>query len=188
MADPELVKTLDYIMNRCDEAAIEAVAAAVVRRRRDLALFGGKSNLPDPKKWAKDITSQMNIGASTDGVRDMVRNMAVEIIKQHAPELTGEQIAELTEAWIPGGREESAPSGGNPDLMETMAAQFVAFSQGKMSRIEDQSLRDQMGAWPDRYWKTFPQVIKLIIRDYLKGEFDEKAFQDKLRTALSLQG
>jgi hypothetical protein len=187
MADPELVKTLDYIMNRCDEAAIEAVAAAVVRRRRDLALFGGMGNLPDPKKWAGDISSQMNIGASIDGVKDIVRNMAVEIIKQQAPELTEGQIAELTEAWIPDGRKKGG-SGTNIDLLETMAAQFVAFSQGAMSRQEDQSLREQMGAWPDRYWKAFPQVVKLIIHDYLKGEFDEKEYQDKLRTALSMQG
>ncbi|MDR2094242.1 MAG: hypothetical protein LBP76_01830 [Treponema sp.] len=188
MADPELVKTLDYIMNRCDEAAIEAVAAAVVRRRRDLALFGGRDKLPDPKKWAQDITSQMNIGASIDGVKSMVRNMAVEIIKQHAPELTAGQIAELTDAWIPSGGEEAAPPGMNADLLETMAAQFAAFSQGRMSRQEDQSLRDQLGAWPDRYWKAFPPVVKLVIRDYLKGEFGEQEFQDKLRTALSMQG
>ncbi|MDR1127836.1 MAG: hypothetical protein LBL20_00870 [Treponema sp.] len=50
MADSELVRVLDYILNRCDEGAIEAVSAAVLRRKRDLAMFGGMGKLPDPKK------------------------------------------------------------------------------------------------------------------------------------------
>jgi hypothetical protein len=189
MADPELVRVLDYIMNRCDEASIEAVAAAVVRRRRDLTLFGGIEKLPDSKKWAQNITSQMNIGASIDEVKGMVRNMAVQIIKQQAPELNEGQIAELTAAWIPDGtaaaeEKSSVP----PAVLETMVRQFVTFSLGKMTEREDKSLRAEMGAWPDRYWQIFPQVIKLVVRDFLKGETGEKEFEDKLRTALAMAG
>jgi hypothetical protein len=183
MANPELVKVLDYILNRCDEAAIEAVAAAVVRRRRDLALFGGAQSLPDPQRMARELSSQVNIGASIDGLRDSIRDMAVRIIKQEAPELTDAQIDELTRAWIPepgGGSAETLPR----KLLLSMVDQFTAFSQGRMSKAEDAELRNEMGSWPERYWKAFPPVIRLVVTDYLKGETGEKEFRSKLETVL----
>jgi hypothetical protein len=185
MANPELVKVLDYILNRCDEAAIEAVAAAVIRRRRELAVFGGVQDLPDPQRMARELSGQINGGANIEGLRESVRSLAVRIIKQEAPELTDAQIDELTRAWIPGpenaGPENQAPR----ELLLSMIDQFVAFSQGRMSGAEDKGLRDEMGAWPERYWNAFPPVVRLIVTDYLKGETGEKEFRSKLETALS---
>lgn len=187
MADPELVRVMDFILNRCDEKAIEAVAAAVVRRRRELAMFGGMSNLPDPKKMARELSSQINAGASVEGMRETIRNMAVKIIRQEAPELTDEQIAELTAAWVP---DRSASSGPNlpPDMLLEMIDQFVSFSTGGMKEAENNKLRADLGAWPQRYWTAFPDVIKLIVKDYLNGEMDEKAYRSKIAAALSFEG
>ncbi|MDR2758520.1 MAG: hypothetical protein LBB78_03980 [Spirochaetaceae bacterium] len=183
MADPELVRILDYILNRCDEKSIEAVAAAVVRRRRDLALFGGTRNLPDPQKLARDLSSQINIGAGIKDLKGTVRSMAARIIQQQAPELDGEQAAELLDAWIPGERTgEELPR----ELTAAMVEQFIAFSLGRMDEQEDRELRAEMGAWPDRYWKTFPPVLRLIITDFLKGEMTEKEFNAKIGAALDL--
>jgi hypothetical protein len=189
LANPELVKVLDYILNRCDEAAIEAVAAAVVRRRRDLSLFGGVQNLPDPQHMAQELSGQINTGASIDGLRESIRNMAVRIIKQEAPELTEAQINELTGAWIPGAETRADGAGEKlpRELLLSMVDQFAAFSQGRMSRAEDKSLRNELGSWPERYWNAFPPVVRLIITDYLKGETGEKEFRSKLETAVSLE-
>jgi hypothetical protein len=196
MADPELVQVMDYILNRCDEKNIEAVAAAVIRRRRDLALFGGMDNLPNPRKLAQEVSGQINIGASVDGLKDAIRDMAVRIIRQEAPELKDEQVEELIRAWVPGSKTPGDPlsgdrnSGGGAelprDLLESMIDQFVAFSTGRMSSGEDESLRSEMGSWPDRYWKVFPQVVRLIIRDFLKGEINEDEFRSKIDIALEL--
>jgi hypothetical protein len=171
MANPELVKTLDYILNRCDEAAIEAVAAAVVRRRRDLTMFGGSQNLPDPRQMARELSGQINIGASIEGLRESIRSMAVRIIKQEAPELTDAQIDELTRAWIPGpeAADRDSENAIPQDLLLSMIDQFTAFSRGQMSKAEDAGLREELGPWPERYWKAFPPAIRLIITDYLKG-------------------
>ncbi|TCW60414.1 hypothetical protein [Treponema sp. J25] len=98
MADPELVKVLDYILNRCDARSIEVVAAAVVRRKRDLAMFG-EQKIPDPQSWAKAVASQINLQGSLDSIRATVRNMVVEMLRREAPELTDAQIEELLEAW-----------------------------------------------------------------------------------------
>jgi hypothetical protein len=204
MADPELVRVLDFILNRSDENTIEAVAAAVVRRKRDLSMFGGPHKMPDPKTMAQERSGQINIGATIDGLKESVLDMAVRIIKQEAPELTDDQVAELTRAWIPGagsgatrgdpGNGAAIPSGGNtgagkkmpPDLLGAMVGQFISYSVGRMSPAEDEGLRAQMGAWPERYWKAFPQVVQLIITDFLNGEMTEGEFNSKIGTALSL--
>jgi hypothetical protein len=216
MVDSELARTVDYILNRCDEAAIEAVAAAVLRRRRELTIFGGALNLPDPQRMARNLSSRLDIGGAIQGLKESVRDMALRIIRQEAPELSDEQVKELADAWIPDRNPgdgpppagDSAPPDrastsqgrpglqGNPslqgklnlpeDLLRSMIDQFTAFSRGTMDREEDQELRDQLGSWPERYWKAFPPVIRLFITDYLKGEIDEKDFRGKIETTLSM--
>jgi hypothetical protein len=191
MANPELVRVMDYILNRCDEKNIEVIAAAVVRRRRDLALFGGMNNLPNPQKLAQELSGQIGIEASIDGLRESVRDMAARIIKREAPELSDEQAAELIRAWIPEDKDpgNSLPREGEkglpPDLLESMIEQFVAYSTGRMSSGEDKTLRAEMGSWPERYWKAFPQVVQLIIRDFLKENINEDEFRSKLAIALN---
>jgi hypothetical protein len=185
MADPELVRVLEYILNRCDEKNIEAVAAAVVRRRRDLALFGGVNKLPDPRQLARELAPQVSMNATIAGLKETVRDMALGIIQREAPELSGDQAAELARAWVPepqAGGERDFP----PGLLESMVEQFIAFSLGRMSPGEDKNLRAEMGPWPERYWKSFPPVVRLLITDFLNGEYDEKEFREKLLTALSL--
>jgi hypothetical protein len=183
MADPELVRVMDYILNRCDEGAIEAVAAAVVRRRRDLALFGGTHNLPDPQKLARDLSSRLAAEGGIKGLKDTVRSMAERIIRREAPELGDEQVAELLGEWIPGEKSgEALPR----DLLAAMVTQFIGFSLGRMDEKEDQELRAEMGAWPDRYWKTFPPVIRLIITGFLNGEMTEGEFNAKIGSALDM--
>jgi hypothetical protein len=195
MADPELVQTLDYILNRCNEDAIEAVAAAVIRRRRNLALFGGSRQIPDPQKMAQELSAQVNIASGLEGLKDTVRNMAVRIIRQEAPELTDAQVEELTRAWIPSRKaaQDAGDSEGNgsekkmpPDMLVAMVGQFVSYSLGRMSRVEDQNLRKEMDSWPERYWNVFPPVVRALLNDLLKGNITESEFNGKLRTAFSL--
>ena len=188
MADPELIRVLDYILNRCDEASIEVLASAVVRRRRDLAMFGGALNLPDPQRFAKELSSKINasVGEGVKGLKDSVRDMAIRIIRQEAPDLSPEQIAELTRTWIP---DDDDPGQGSSskmpkDILASMVDQFVSFSSGKMTKAEDKQLRDEMGAWPERYWKAFPPVIRSIINDFLKEKIPEAEFNSKIGIAL----
>jgi hypothetical protein len=111
--------------------------------------------------------------------------MAVRIIKEEAPELTEEQIEVLAKAWIPepgAGDGKKAP----PDYLRSMIDQFVSFSTGTMSQTEDKELRAEIGAWPDRYWKSFPPVVRLIVTDFLNGKISEKEFVSKIETTLSM--
>jgi hypothetical protein len=206
MPGKELVQTLDYILNRCNEAEIEAVAAAVVRRRRDIALFGSTLTAPDPKALAKKLSSQLNIEGSIEGLTNSVREYAVRIIRQQAPELTDRQIEELTREWIPqskgmlgkagAGQTGAGSKGGGAkgkgishipeNVLTSMINQFVAFSLGQMEEEEDAALRKEIGPWPDKYWKAFPQVIRLLISDFLKNEIDEGEFKTRMGLALQM--
>jgi hypothetical protein len=197
MAQGELVRALDFILNRCNEAEIEAVAAAVVRRRRQIAMFGGMPSIPDTGRLAKELASQINIEGNIEGLKKSVRDYAIRIIRQEAPELTDEQLEELTRAWIPGPRGKAAGRGsrsGKPvpgasrvpgELLSSMIDQFISFSLGRMEEEEDEALRKEMGPWPDKYWRSFPQVIRLLITDFLKGEMDERDFNARIAVALN---
>ncbi|MDR2133702.1 MAG: hypothetical protein LBP27_01245 [Treponema sp.] len=190
MENPELIQVLDYILNRCDEASIDAVAEAVVRRRRQLVLFGGSLNIPDPQRMARELSGKINgsVSAGMAGLRKTIQDMTIRLIRQEAPELTDAQVEELTRAWIPGGRDEDSPAEGGGrlprDLLASMIDQFVSFSLGTLGRAEEKKLRDDLGSWPERYWKAFPPVIRLIVNDYIKNEIDEKEFNRKIGIAL----
>ena len=192
MANEELAKTLDYILNRCNERDIEVLAAAVIRRRRDISMFGSMPMAPDPGELAKKISSQLNIEGNIEGLKNSIRDYAIRIIKQEAPELTDEQIDDLTRTWIPG--EQSSTGGQNSpgdskiprEMLVSMIDQFVSFSLGQMEEEEDRALRREMGPWPDKYWKSFPQVIRLLLSDYIKGEINEKEYKTRLALALRM--
>ena len=210
MASQELVKTLDYILNRCNERDIEAVAAAVVRRRRDIAMFGSMPVAPNPQRLAEELSSQLNIEGNIEGLKNSVRDYAIRTIRQMAPELTDAQIEELTRAWIPDGKgspgtrrkrgkasaAEQSIQGDQEipgdqkiplDLLASMIDQFVSFSLGRMEEEEDKALRREIGPWPDKYWKAFPQVIRLLITDFLKDRIDETDFNTRIGLALKMQ-
>jgi len=202
MANEELVQTLDYILNRCNKRDIEVIAAAVVRRRRDIAMFGNMPEVPDPRRMAKQLNAQLNIEGSIEGLKNSVKDYAIRIIKQQAPELTEKQIEELTRSWIPqtkasksGGKTSSVDSAADSigdgsiprDVLVSMIDQFVSFSLGRMEEEEDKALRKGIGPWPDKYWNAFPQVVRLLIADFVKGEIDEKDFNTRMGIALQMR-
>jgi hypothetical protein len=184
MPDPGLLQALDYILNKSDEASIEVLAEAVVKRRRNMTIFSAVGNIPNPEKLANEITQQVNagIGSGIESMRKSVREMIVRIVREHASELTDDQIGELCEAWLPDA--ENSASKLPADTLISMIEQFVSFSHGTMQKSVDEGLRKEMGAWPQRYWKAFPPVIRQLISDYLKDKITEKDFKSKIALAL----
>ncbi|MDR2964553.1 MAG: hypothetical protein LBU88_02130 [Treponema sp.] len=184
MADPGLVQALDYILNKSNESTIEVLAEAVVRRRRNMTVFSAIGGLPDPDKMANEITEKINEGLNfgMEGMRQSIREMIFRIIKEHAPELSENQMNELSEAWLPD-MGAVAKSDVPQDVMLSMIDQFVTFSNGNMQKSVDENLRQELGAWPERYWNAFPPVVRQIITDYLKNKITEKDFRSKISLA-----
>lgn len=100
--DSGLLPILDYILNRASLREIDALQAAVERRRKDLESRTGIISL-DPQKAAHRMseTIQTSINRSMDGVRETFRRFAADTIRKEAPELTEEQLNELVDSWIP---------------------------------------------------------------------------------------
>jgi hypothetical protein len=183
MADPGLVQALDYILNQSDASTIEALAEAVVRRRRNLSVFNVMGGLSDPQKMTKELTERINagVGGGIENMRKSVREMIVRIIKEQAPELSDSQVDELCRAWLPEPEgEKNVPR----DMLLSMIDQFISFSHGTMNKSVDKNLRDEMGAWTERYWNVFPPVIRQIITDFLKDKISEEDFNSRIRIAL----
>ena len=189
MTDPGLFQALDYILNHSNEASIEALAEAVTRRRRDLSVFNAVGNMPDPQRMAGEITSRINAGISggIKAMRESVQEMIVHLLKEHAPELNEKQIDELCQAWLPSNTGQKNDGSSMPaDVLLSMIEQFISFSQGEMQESVDKNLREEMGAWPQRYWNSFPPVVRQIITDYLKEKIPEKDFKTKITIALGI--
>jgi len=189
MADPELVQTLDYILNKSDAVSIEVLAEAVTRRRRDLMVFKTVGNMPDPQRMSREITEKINAGISggIESMKKSVQEMILKILKEHAPELNDKQRNELCQAWMPDGIGKNNSNSAIPsDILLSMIEQFVSFSHGEMKESVDKSLRDEMGAWPERYWNNFPPVVRQIITEYLKNKTTDKEFKSKICIALGL--
>jgi len=187
MADERLLQALDFILNHSDESTIQVIAEAVVRRRRDLSVFNVIGEIPDPSQAAKEISEGLT--GSTDkimeGMRTSIHDMIVRLIREHAPELNEKQIDELCNEWLPkqgGEKKSSLPN----DAILSMIEQFVSFSHGAMNETVDQNLREKMGAWPERYWNSFPPVVRQLISDYLKNKITDKDFKSKIALALGL--
>ena len=193
MSKEEMVKTLDYILNRSDEQDIEVIAAAVIRRRRDIAYSIKMPMSPDPRRMAEEINSQFNIEGNIENMKNMVRDYALRIVKQQAPELKDEQLDELISSWLPSASDNAAKgtpnkdSGIPKDMLASMVEQFIAFSQGQMKESEDASLRKEIGAWPEKYWNAFPSVIRLLVTDYLKEEISQEDFYTRLDLCLKMR-
>jgi hypothetical protein len=190
MPDPGLLQALDYILNHSNEAAIDALAEAVVRRRRDLSVFNVMGGMPDPQRMAKEITEKINtgVGGGIETMRRSVQEMIIKILREHAPELNDKQINELCRAWLPDAPGTGKNSGSElpSDLLLSMIEQFVSFSRGEMKKSVDKSLREEMGAWPERYWKAFPPVVRQIVTDYLKDKISGKEYKSRICIALGL--
>ena len=183
MADERLLQALDYILNHSDASTLEVLAEAVVRRRRDLSLFNAMGAIGDPQQVTKEITEKINssVGGTIENMRRSVQEMIVRIIREHAPELSDSQIDELCQAWLPDPEsEKDIPR----DMLQSMIVQFISFSRGTMNESVDKNLRDELGAWPERYWKVFPPVIRQVITDFLKDKISEEDFNSRINIAL----
>jgi len=193
MTDPALFQALDYILNHSNEATIEALAEAVVRRRRDLTVFKAVGNMPDPQRMAKEITTKIEsgVGGSLESMRRSVQDMITKLLREHAPELNDRQINELCQAWLPDQIDKQKSSNKSKsalpsDVLLSMIEQFISFSHGEMKSSVDKNLREEIGDWPERYWNAFPPVVRSIITDYLKNKISTKDYKAKIVVALGL--
>ena len=192
----EFMQALDYILNRAALREIDALEAAVERRRRELSAETGVFSL-DPERAAKEMTSsvQSSIERTMDAVRDTFRGFALDLLDKETPELSPSEKEKLVDAWIPKKDEPSFPlaaslaNGGKVngipcDMMREMALQFAAYSLGRMPAEEENALRRDVGDWPAAYWRRFPQQLQRLIKALVSGKLPQDDFNAALKAML----
>ena len=211
--ESDLYEVVDFILNKADEGAIEVIRSALRRREE----HGGSSGAMgvDVRKLAHETAQGVSdqIGLSTGRIRTMVRDFVREMLQKQAPELAEEQIEALLEEWVTGkgnestedraqnevdppqsgfeaGSKDRPPQMGNlpPDAILTMVRQFIAYSTGGMTVSEEIELKRAMPDWHDRYWKSFPQVIRKLLSLFLKGAIGSGQFWIGVNEELGLEG
>jgi hypothetical protein len=201
----QLTDVLDFILNRCSLKELEAVAAAVERKKEQFQ--GG--DRPDPEQFARQMSKALtgSIDESIAGIQNSFRDYARDLVRRESPDLPPEQAEALVRGLVPdamrneyrlrnrqsggaserGGVERASIqlNGMPPDVVREMALQFAAFSVGRMPPEEDASLRQVLGEWPGVYWNAFPKEIRGIIKSYLENDLGEDAFLASIAVFLS---
>jgi hypothetical protein len=182
--EKDLIRVIDFILNRATEKELTAVRAALERRSKG-KLATGKSLSDIVSASTSTISEQMKI--PIDQIKNSVQEIVTRLIKQNAPEITDEQLSVLLDEWVPGSRPKSRKKrpGLPADALVTMIRQFIAFSVGQMPKDQEATLRREMPDWPGQYWNAFPEEIRLSISSFLKGRMDEKNFWKEVYTSLS---
>ncbi len=184
--DQRLYEIVEYILNRADERGLEVVRAAVERRAAHLSRRGPMGLNPETlaSEMAKTIESQ--VGVSTERVRSMIRDTVETVIRRHAPEISEKDLSILLDSYVkpPGANANRKSPPLPPDALLSMTKQFVDFSLGTMSVHEQTELRDKMPDWYERYWQAFPDDLKDLVRDFLKGRIPAEGFWTELKSEL----
>lgn len=191
MSRENLRSVLDYILNKATEDEFEAITKACERRRRDISLFaslGGVNPGQAAKNTAEIVESSM--GASMDGIRDMVRGFVADIIRKNAPEVTEGQLDELLASYVPDPRiRKASPPGESrvpPEALLSMVKDFTDYSLGLMAPSAQQSLWERMPRWQEEYWQSFPPELKAFIKAFLESRIDAPTFWSAVYSVLGL--
>ena len=67
-----------------------------------------------------------------------------------------------------------------------MINQFLSYSLGVMSILEQERLRAEIPDWHEEYWKRFPSRVRKLISQVLKGELDKREFWKRMNSELGL--
>ena len=191
--DAGLMQALDYILNRASPREIDALEAAVKRRKDELAR--GTGGFPiDPELAAREMAdaARSSIDMTMNAVRETFRGFALGLLDKEAPELSAAEKERLVEAWIPQGGDPFAASlaedgkvAGIPrGMMQEMALQFVAYGTGTMPSDEAAALRRDVGDWPAAYWRRFPVPVQKLIKAFLSGKCSQSEFEAALSRLL----
>jgi hypothetical protein len=138
------------------------------------------------KEMVKGFSEKFGVGADVHG---MTRRLVTNMIMEKVPQISMDELESLLDEWVPGpnavkrGKESKLP----PDAVYTMVNQFVDYSLGKMPGRELLDLKKSMPDWTSRYWDTFSQDTKYMIKDLLDGKMDLKIFREKLAYHLGIK-
>jgi len=176
----EMMRVLDFILNRSDRAEIEVIQEAVERRVRDLTEGGARLNISGlAHMTGKAVQDQLGPKGQ---IHSMMRRFVQELVKQHQPDISDEAVSKILDEYVP---DEEAQEKGREDrypraAVLSMVVQFVDYGLGRMKPEEKAQLAPD---WSRKYWNVFGSRTRRLIADFLKGSIDEETFWRDIKAA-----
>lgn len=198
MDERTLYNIVDIILNQAEPHELEVIRAALRRRESgNISDDGSGATLgQNIGRMATDMASKVSqqVGASEESVRNTVRSFVRDMIHREAPELRPEQVEELIDEWVDGKQKrapkssaDGASAGGLPaDVAITMVRQFLAYTTGSMTVVEEKGLQEAMGEWQKKYWERFSPVTRKLIGLHVKGVISQEDFWNGMYDELGL--
>ncbi|MCR9144664.1 MAG: hypothetical protein NXI24_20670 [bacterium] len=161
--DDPIFHIVDYILNSASEDELIAISEAVQRRANRGPL--GDLNF---QEMAQKITSQFDM--AMPDMHGMARGMVRNLILQHQPGISPQEVEILLDHYVPGEQRQAAEKQKMipPEILQSMIRQFVAYSVGRMPAAEEKDLRAAMPNWPESYWDVFSEETRALVRDLIQ--------------------
>lgn len=174
--EAELIKIVDYILNRAGDREMEVIISAIKKKDNDRRhrLFDPAQNA---RKMAESVSQQ--VGTTHENVKHMMRGFISEIIKKNAPEIPEADLEALLNTYMPGEKKKTPKADGalSGEILISMVDQFLAYSTGGMTGTEEAALSAQIPGWPEKYWKAFSPELQELITRFLKGDMEHRDFR-----------
>ncbi len=188
----ELVYVIDFILNRANPEALEAVRMALERRgagpsTRFTGPMGGtgmtsdQGNVMDIQSIAKKYADELQASIDID-IPGMSRRLVRNMIKTHEPTIPAEHLDALVDHFVPDPNRPAPTNETNipKDVLLTMVRQFVDYSVGRMKDRELKELKSASPDWVEKYWSAFPDNVRRTVSDLVRGNIGEKEFWEKI--------
>ncbi len=121
----------------------------------------------DVDRMAKQMAGQIQqqMGLTTGNIKKMARDLVIRLAREHSPGITDAELNVLLNQMVP----DSQPAKPKlpPELLKTMAHQFIIYHKGLMS---DKDLADLPQGWQEKYWNAFPDELKRMIAEHIAGD------------------
>jgi hypothetical protein len=190
-SEEPLYTLLEFILNRATSAELEVIAEALKRRQGSGRGLGGISPRNMAENVAEKVTEQL--GEMLD-MQTISRQIVTDLIRQKEPNISDEELEVLLNNWLPS----SAHSSKNgvqpqdqqqkqegeavaPDVLITMISQYVSARRGTLPQGEQDRLPKN---WQSLYWESFPDKVRVQIREHLNGRLNEVEFWDSIISSL----
>lgn len=152
-----------FILKSATEGELDILDAAIKRR--------GRVNSPEDIKFsnlAQNLIDQNNF--EMPDFHDMSRDMIKNIILENVEEISKNDLDILLDHYTPDpAKKREDEKNIPPEMLQSMIKQFIAFSVGRMDKMEEAELRHTLPNWPEKYWQIFSPETQSWIKNTIKG-------------------
>lgn len=177
--DDPLYSILDYILNRASTGELEAIGEALKRRQQPRKGLGGISPRGMAERVAQSVKSQL--GGMLD-THQVARKIVTDLIREKEPHIGERELEVLLDNWLPGPGAARKSGKIPPDVIVTMASQYVSARRGTLTPEQAQGLPAD---WQTRYWEAFSPQLRELIEAFVGGRIGEVDFWSRVIAGLN---